>query len=519
MKKKSLILLVILLGFVRLPAQDTAGWDSALEKVQAIASILEKGYYKDLEMEKMVFASIKGVLETLDPHSYFLEPDNFARMREDYVGKYFGLGIQIQKQEDRLVVIAPIEGTPAWRLGIQPGDVISKIEGESTKPISSQEAMQKLRGDKGTKVSITLVRESLDKPFDLTITREEIPLYSVPYGFMLNQTTGYIYVRNFAEYTDQELQEKLVKLKDSGMKNLILDLRGNSGGTLVASIEVSDEFLSKGARVVSIRGRNPAYNNDFTALRNDQYEKLPLVVLIDQGTASASEIVSGAVMDNDRGLIVGHDSWGKGLVQTVFPLAANMAVAITTAKYLTPSGRAIQRDYSHIEDYLMGKQAAVEDREIKYTLKGRKVLGQGGITPDYEVPVSMKPFTFELMARGAYFGYARKLTQHQTALSAKFVFPQDRGQAAATAGKIVVGQTFVVSPEVLEDFKSHIRTLKVAFDEAKFKDAEDEIKRELDREIASAVWGVEEGIRAYRRSDPVVAKALGVMPEAARFVE
>ena len=191
MKKKSLILLVILLGFVRLPAQDKAVWDVVPGKGSGHhLHPREAAITRTWRRKSWSYASIRGLLETLDPHSYFLEPDNFSRMREDYVGKYFGLGIQIQKQEDRLVVIAPIEGTPAWRLGIQPGDVISKIDGESTKPISSFDAMQKLRGDKGTKVTITLVREGLDKPIELTIIREEIPLYSVPYAFMLDEATG-----------------------------------------------------------------------------------------------------------------------------------------------------------------------------------------------------------------------------------------------------------------------------------------------------------------------------------------
>jgi carboxyl-terminal processing protease len=518
MKKKALVFAVVLLGFVRLSARDEDLWGASLEKVSSIVTVLENGYYKPLEEDKLAYASIRGLLETLDPHSYFLEPESFSRMREDYSGKYYGLGIQIQKQEDRLVVIAPIEGTPAWRMGVQTGDVISHINGESTKPISSFEALQKLRGEKGTKVDITLVRESMDKPMDLTFTREEIPFYSVPYAFMLNDSTGYIFIRSFAEYTDKELQEKLQALTGQGMKNLILDLRGNSGGPLVSSIDVSDEFLPKGSMVVSIRGRNRAYNKEFWAFRDEQYEKLPLVILIDQGTASASEIVSGAVMDNDRGLIVGRDSWGKGLVQTVFPLSVNMAVAITTAKYLTPSGRAIQRDYSHIEDYLLGKQAPEASREIKYTLKGRKVLGQGGISPDYEVKSSFKPLTFELMVRGAFFGYARRFVQHQTDLSRTFVFPQDKGDPAQ-AGKTVVGRTFEVTPQVMDDFKAHVRFLKIAFEEGPFKEAEGEIRRELEREIFSSIWGVEEGTRIYRKSDPVVAKALEVMPAAAKLIE
>jgi len=518
MIKKTLVFSLALLALVRLPVRDEDLWTASLDKVQSILGILDSGYYKDLDHERLDYASVRGLLETIDPHSYFLAPKEFSRMREDYVGKYFGVGMQIQKQEDRLVVIAPIEGTPAWRLGIRPGDVIAEIDGESTKPITSFDAMQKLRGEKGTKVRVLFVRDVLDKPFELTFVREEIPLYSVPYAFMLDADTGYVFIRTFAEATDDELLEKLRGLKDLGMKDLILDLRGNSGGPLVSSIEVSDEFLPKGAAVVSIRGRNSSYNKDFWAMRDGQFETLPLVVLIDQGTASASEIVSGAVMDNDRGLVVGHDSWGKGLVQTVFPLATNMAVAITTAKYLTPSGRAIQRDYSHIEDYLMGKQAPTESREIKYTLKGRKVLGQGGISPDYAVPFSLKPLSFEFMIRGAYFGYARRFTEHRTPASAGFVFPGDK-KGDGTAGKVLIGDAFTAGPGILEDFKAYARSAGIAFEEPKFKEAEGEIRREIEREVASALWGVEGGIKAYRLSDPVVAKALEVMPEAAKFVE
>ena len=224
------------------------------------------------------------------------------------------------------------------------------------------------------------------------------------------------------------------------MKSLILDLRLNTGGALAASIEISDLFLPKGSLIVSTKGRNPAFDREFRAFADGQYEKLPLVILIDQGTASASEIVSGAVMDHDRGLIVGEDSWGKGLVQKVFALAPNMAVALTVAKYLTPSGRSIQRDYSQLDEYLMSKRAPENSREVRYTEHGRKVLGQGGITPDYAVNSILKPLTGRLRISGAFFAYARKLVLHQTDLGRKLVFPQEpKETGAAAAGKIQIG--------------------------------------------------------------------------------
>ena len=351
MKKNIALAALIVLLLANLLAREEDVWGREIDKFSSLMTLIQKTYYKPVEPEKLVYSSVRGTLDTLDPHSYFLDPDSFTRMREEYTGKYYGLGIQIQKHEDNLVVISPIEGTPASRLGIQPGDIISTINGESTKPLSSFDAMQKLRGPKGSKVTITIVRDGLAAPLELTIEREEIPLRSVPYAFLIDDRIGYIFIRNFAETTTQEFEEKMKDLTARGAKSLILDLRGNTGGPFFQSIDLSDEFLPKGDVIVSIKGRNRIYNREYRADEDGQYERVPLVILINRGSASASEIVSGAIMDNDRGYIVGEDSWGKGLVQTVFPLGDNLAVALTTARYYTPSGRSIQRDYQHIEDY------------------------------------------------------------------------------------------------------------------------------------------------------------------------
>lgn len=478
-------------------------WDRSVDKVAKLAEVVEKNYFQKPDREELIYSSIRGMLLTLDPHSYFLDPQSFARMREDQTGKYAGLGIQIQKQEDRLIVIAPIEGTPAWRLGIQAGDLITHIDGQSTKPLSSFEAMQRLRGMKGTKVTITLAREGLDKPFDLTIVREEITLHSVPYAFLLDGQTGYVFIRNFAETTSAEFREKMDDLSLRGMKRLVLDLRYNAGGPLYQSLEISDEFLPRGAVIVSIKGRNADYDRQFRASRDGRFESMPLVVLINDGSASASEIVAGAVMDNDRGYVVGEVSFGKGLVQTVYPLGPNTAVALTTAKYLTPSGRSIQKDYSRLEDYLLARNQSSGQREVRYTAGGRKVLGQGGIQPDFEVESNFKPLTLELMARGAYFGYARKFAARQTALAASLL-------PAGGGGK--PDRSFRADDAVRADFRAYLDALKIDVDADKFEEAAEEIKRELDRELFAAIWDAEEGQRIYRLTDPVVLKALEVMP-------
>ncbi len=520
MKRKIFLLFALIFVLILVPARNEDIWSLHFEKISFIVSLIEENYFRDIDQEELAYSSIKGMLQTLDPHSYFLDPSHFSRLREDHVGKYHGLGIIIQKQEQRLVVISPIEGGPAYRLGIQAGDIISHINGESTKPITSYEAMLKLRGIKGTKVNITVVREGMEKPFELTIVRAEIPLYSVPYSFMLQDEIGYIFIRNFGGTTTREFEGKMESLVKQGMKGLILDMRTNGGGTFVQSIEISDEFLSRGTPIVSMKGKNKEFNREFRALYDNQYEKIPLVILINRGTASAPEIVSGAIKDNDRGFIVGETSFGKGLVQTVHTLSMNAAVALTTAKYFTPSGRSIQRDYTHIEDYRFTGRIAEGEREVRYTTGGRKVLGQGGISPDYEVKFSFQTITAKLLIKGAFFSYAQKFTNKKTPLSKKISFPpKSQAREKDSGKKKVIGRDFIVSSLVMEDFKDYLRVSKIDYDSDRFKEAKEEIKRELEREIFASLWGIEEGVKVYRKSDPVVLKAIEVLPEASTLIE
>ena len=520
MKRKLLIFFLLAFVIILLPAQDEDRWSQSLKKISSIVSLIEENYFQEVDRDKLIYSSIRGMLQTLDPHSYFLDPNQFSRLRESQIGKYYGLGIMIQKQEDRLVVISPIEGGPAYRLGIQAGDVISRINGKSTKPISSFGAMQKLRGPKGTQVTITIAREGLEKSFDLNVTRQEISLHSVPYAFILQDDIGYIFIRNFASTTTKEFEEKMESLVKKGMKKLILDLRGNGGGTFFESIELSDAFLPKGDLIVSIKGRNRYYNKEFRAVRNNQYENLPLVILLDRGSASAPEIVSGAVKDNDKGLIVGENSWGKGLVQTVFPLAPKIEVALTTAKYFTPSGRSIQRDYSSLEDYIFKKEVPQEKREVRYTSKGRKVLGQGGIAPDYEMNISFKKLISNLLLKGAFFSYARKFVNNKTPLAREFIFPDEKRASTERAGKKeIIRPDFSIDSRIIEDFKAYLKENRIQYDLKEFEEAKDEIKRELKREIFSSLWGLEAGIKVYRQSDPVVLKAIEVFPEAEKLIK
>jgi len=511
MKKKLFYLILILFVFGVQPLLHQDIWSHSLRKVATMVSLIEQNYYKEVPHDDLAYSTIRGLLSTLDPHSYFLDPKSLSTLTEDYTGKYHGLGIMIQKHGDDLKVIAPIEGTPAYRLGIQPGDVISHIEGESTRPISSYQAMQKLRGKPGTSVTISIMREGLDEPMDLTITRAEIPLYSIPYAFILQDDIGYIFINRFAETTTDEFREKMRLLQEQGMRKLIIDFRSNGGGTFLQSLEMSEELLAKDAGIVSIKGRNSYYNRVFRANRDGRFQDIPLVLVIHRGTASAPEIVSGAVKDNDRGLIVGERSWGKGLVQTVFRLGPEAAVALTTAKYYTPSGRSIQRDYSELEDYLAYEQVPEEEREVTYTAGGRKVLGQGGISPDYGVEFSYHPLTYWLLIRGAVFSYARKFHEEETPLARSLVsggaLPSD----------------FEVDQELLDDFKAYIETtygdsFKQNFEPKDFKEAEPQLVRELERQLYTNFLGIEEGEKIFRLHDPVILKAIEVLPEAEQLL-
>lgn len=521
MKRRIFASIILLLVLILLPARDEDVWNSSIKKISSMVSLIEDNYFQKIDHEELAYSSINGLLQSLDPHSYFLEPNNLARVQEEYKGKFYGLGIQIQKQEERLVVISPIEGTPAYKLGIQAGDIISHINGESTKPISSLEAVQKLRGPKGTGVNITIVREGLEKPLELTVVRDEVPLHSVPYAFILGEDIGYIFIRNFAEITTNEFREKMKSLSNQRIKGLILDVRYNTGGPLYQAIEISDEFLPKDTLIVSTQGRRRVYDKEYRALRDGRYENLPLVILINRGSASASEIVAGAIQDNDRGLIVGETSWGKGLVQTVFPLDSNTAIALTTGKYITPSGRTIQRDYTQLEDYLLNRNdTPEEEREVRYTSGGRKVMGQGGISPDYEVKDTISLFTFNFRNKGSFFSYAKKFGEQKTPLSKKYVFVEEgQSRPEIPEGKKLFGEDFVVDSEVIEDFKNYLEENNISFDLDLFDQMKDEIKRELRREIFSFLWGIEAGRKADSESDPVVLKAIEVMPLAAKLIQ
>jgi len=312
-----------------------------LEAFSNVLNLLEQNYVEEIDSTDVIEGAIKGMLATLDPHSSYMKPDDFQELKIETKGSFSGIGIEITMQEGILTVVSPIEGTPAFKMGVKAQDKIIKIDDESTKDMSLMEAVKKLRGPKGTKVTISIHREGLTELKDITITRNVIPLISVK-SKTLEPGYGYIRIRNFQSKTTKEFKEKLADLsKDDALKGLIIDLRSNPGGLLDQAVKISDIFLDEGM-IVSTKGRIKDQNMEFKAHPNGEQYTFPIVVLVNEGSASASEIVAGALQDHKRALILGAQTFGKGSVQTIIPMTNGAGLRLTTARYYTPNGTSIQ---------------------------------------------------------------------------------------------------------------------------------------------------------------------------------
>ena len=374
----------------------------SIRKFNDVLTYTEKYYVEEVDTQKLVEAAIDGMMNKLDPHSVYIPPEQFTQVEESFRGDFEGIGIEFQIVNDTLTVVSPISGGPSEALGILPGDRIIKIEDENVISITNDQVRNKLRGKAGTEVKVTIIRVGVNKPVEYNIIRDKIPLYSVDTHFMLDEYTGYVSVSRFSETTYNELLEALNDLNKKGMQQLVMDLRGNPGGYLNQAVKISDLFIDGKKKIVYTKGRRPEFDEDYFASEKSLFESMPLIVLINRGSASASEIVSGAVQDWDRGLIVGETSFGKGLVQRQFELPDNSALRLTISQYFTPSGRLIQRDYKHKknkEDYYseLSEDSTAEGDNLNHTAeqdssrpvyktnKGRLVYGGGGITPDYVI--------------------------------------------------------------------------------------------------------------------------------------
>ncbi|MBI65351.1 MAG: hypothetical protein CMG64_03565 [Candidatus Marinimicrobia bacterium] len=390
-RAKYIIIIIVSLLFVALTNRNKSDFFSKIRTLSQIFDLVQDNYVEDVDMDELVEGSIRGMLETLDPHSTFMTSDEFEKIQENMQQEFEGIGIEFSIIDGFITVISPIPGTPSERAGLIGGDQFIKINGESAYKITQEEVFNKLRGPKGTSVDITISRLGVDN-FDVTLIRDKIPITSVLASFLYNEDTGYIKVNRFAKKTFNEIKTSIDSLESHGMQNLILDLRSNGGGDMDQALELFDLFINSNDTLLYTKGRIANSNDVFYATRS-MYDKdyIPIVILINRSSASASEIIAGGMQDLDRGLVVGETSFGKGLVQRQYPLLDGSAARITIARYYTPSGRLIQRDFEEglFEYYndLNTQNREVDDSltQLKPKFKtkgGREVLGGGGITPD-----------------------------------------------------------------------------------------------------------------------------------------
>lgn len=483
-------------------SSDESQFRDSLKEFTSVYDVVAQNYAEPLNGDKpdkaIYDGAIPGMLRVLDPHSNFYDPKAYARMREDQHGKYYGVGMTIQPQNvggvQRIVVLFPYEGTPSYKAGVRPGDVIISVDGKPTDNLSSEEVANMLKGPKGTHVHLTVSREGAAGPLSFDLVRDEIPHPSIDLKEEIRPGIGYIHITQFQEATGREVADALDGF-GPGLKGLILDLRGNPGGLLTEAVSTCDKFLKKGQVIVSQRGR--AFpEQTYHAMHGNGGKDYPVVVLVNHGTASAAEIVSGALQDHDRALVVGETTFGKGLVQTVYQLSDNTGLALTTYHYYTPSGRLIQRNYNGVSlyDYYYNHDQPQDnkDREVKLTDSGRTVYGGGGITPDYKIDTPKStPIQEDLLAHYAFFDFARHYLANRT-----------------------VNKDFQVDDNVMADFKQFLGSQNISYTDQDLNAVIDWVKANIKAEIFTTQFGQVEGLKVRAAWDPMISQALTYLPQA-----
>jgi len=484
-------------------------------------SAIDANYVGTAESDKLVYGAISGMLQTLDPHSNFMDPRTYAQMRERQEGRYYGLGITIAVVDGEITVVSLFEGSPAYQKGLRRGDIIAKIENEDTKGWTSDDAVKKLRGPKGTPVNIAVKRSGYNDLISLAVVRDEIHIPTVPAEFMLDPQTGYVRVSEFGENTGAELQSALKTLQKQGMKRLVFDLRNNPGGALDQAIKVANTFLPRGDMIVYTRGRVPNSDQDYRATESSDFLTIPMITLTNRSSASASEIVSGALQDHDRSLIVGETTFGKALVQSVYRVSEGAGVAVTTAHYYTPSGRLIQRPWDDsFDEYLtytirdQDPNKAHNPEDLKLTDAGRKVYSGGGIEPDrrYDGPLEgFNPTRFgrSIYARQLFDTYAERFSRKG----------DTRITLQPTTAPRELSPGFEVTDAMVTEFRDVVTKSKVRFEESDWQKDLPFIKAMIHYEIDLDLFGVEQARKDLVKTDPQLQYAVTLFPEAASLLQ
>lgn len=509
---------------------------------EAVAAITAN-YAGDIDHEKATQAAIQGMLTTLDPHSMYFPYNEFRKLKEDQDSRFYGIGVTIVQHRDGVYVQSTVEGTPAAKLGLKYGDRILEVDGKDARDWTSEQVSKNVRGGRGEPVTLKVERAGSEAPQYFTIVRDAVPLPTIRNSYMIRPGTGYIGLTGgFQRSSDEELQEAIKKLDEQGMRQLVLDLRSNPGGLLDQAIEVASEFLPPGQVVVSVKGRKEYAEPMVYKSSGAEPLSVPLVVLINRNTASASEIVAGAIQDHGRGLIVGETSFGKGLVQRIFPLPYNTGLTLTTARYYTPYGRSLQRDYSSgsLYDYYTrhetsdsaqpsGNSSASRSLDSPLALAssnphpqtgpavktaaGRVFYGGGGITPDIEIKETA-PSPEKLRIAEAAFHFTRQLAAGS--LPGLESYKVDKVQY----GKNARATDFPITDRVIESFKNYLKSQTELQVTPAQVDAELEFaKMRLRQEIITAAFSNDAGARVLLDSDTQVLRALEALPDAKRLAE
>ena len=484
----------------------------------AALNAIETTYVDKVESDRLVYGAVRGMLGTLDPHSSFFDPREYAQMRERQEGRYYGLGITIVAIDGDITAQGVFEGSPAFKKGVRQGDVIARIAGEDAKGWTTEQAMRKLRGPKGTNIEISIKRRGCDQPIPIEVTRDEVYIPTVPAYFMIDATTGYIRMQDFGENTDRDVKHALHDLASKGMRRLLFDIRGNPGGPLDQAIKVANEFLPRGKMIVYTRGRVANSDQDYRATEDSEFTDIPIVILTNRNSASASEIVTGALQDHDRAYVVGETTFGKALVQSVYRISGGAGLALTTAHYYTPSGRLIQRPWDATFDeyltYTLRDQDADRPHnpsDLKHTDAGRPVYSGGGIEPDKRIPGPNEGFNPSrvgrmLSARQAFASFAQN-----------FSAQGDTRFSQQSSGRKVVVRDFVVDDAMLADFREELRREKIKIEDDAFNKDLDFIRAMIRFEIDRVVFTLADARRHLNMVDPQAQTALGMFGEAQKL--
>ena len=524
-KRKYLIpifLMLISIGvLVGMKVNTAASGDDVYDNVKKFneaLTLVQKNYVDDVSADKLTEAAIKGMLLQLDPHSTYITQEQLKRINEDFSGSFEGIGVEFDIVNDTITIVTPISGGPSEALGILAGDKIVKIDGINSVGMTREEVPKKLRGAKGTKVNVSISRGGSPNLIEFEITRDKIPLYSVDASFMINDDVGYARVTRFSATTYDEFSKAMYDMKKQGMKKIVLDLRNNPGGYLDQAFKMASMFIDRGKKIVYTKSRIPAYNDEYISEGGD-YTDIPVVLLVNDGSASASEIVAGAIQDWDRGIIVGENTFGKGLVQRQYDLSDGSAMRVTTSRYYTPSGRLIQKPYDGGEykkmlinqeegDNLFHNRDSKDTTRPEYkTMGGRTVLGGGGITPDFIVKLdTLTDYSVQLRRINLFLEYANAY------------FDVNREKIKTTySDYIKFRDNFEISQNMLEDFKKLAASKNIEFNEEQWNKDLDFITTSIKSILARDLWGNNGSMAVWLATDRQFQKAVTLFPEAEKL--